>query len=202
MNRGVSSASHSLSNSPPRPKPPGALEREMPLDVVDRIVGVRMRVVVLRQQHRGAEKDRMPPPFRQDLALDLDALDERGVGRQPEPAESTLSATSLIGAGRRRIDRDLRRLAVEIAGRALPVLSFPLIHVHPHRVAVRARKARVDVHERLHPVLAGRNVAQARERMAAIGGADHRPRRQAAAARRTSRRAERPSGPVCSIGVR
>ena len=88
MKRGVSAASHSFSSGPPRPKPPGRAEREMSFLVVHRVVSVRMRVVVLRQQHRGAEKDRMAPPLRQNLALDLDALDERGVGGNLRSAES------------------------------------------------------------------------------------------------------------------
>ena len=59
------------------PESAGRAEREMPLDVVDRIVHVGMLVVVLRQQDRRAEEDRLPPPLRQDLALDLDPLDQR-----------------------------------------------------------------------------------------------------------------------------
>jgi hypothetical protein len=45
------------------------------------------------------------------------------------------------------------------------VLAFPLIHVQPDGVPVRARELRVDVDERLNPVFARRNVAQALHRM-------------------------------------
>ena len=41
----------------------GRIEREMFLDVVDRVADVRVRVVALRQEHRRAEKDRLPPPL-------------------------------------------------------------------------------------------------------------------------------------------
>ena len=148
-------------------------EREMSFLVVHRVVSVGMRVVVLRQKHRGAEKNRMAPPLRENLALNLDAFDERGVRGNLE-GRNHLVGDQLDWGRRRRIDPYLRRLAEQVPRRPLPVLPFPLIHVHPDRVAVRARKARVDVHERLHPVVAGRDVAQARERMPAVIAADDR----------------------------
>ena len=71
-----------------------------------------------------------------------------------------------------RVDADLLRLAVEIAGRDVPVLPFPLVVVHPHGVAVGALELGVDVDERLHEVVAGRQVLQARHRRAQIGRVD------------------------------
>ena len=150
---------------------PRRTEREVPLDVVHRVVDLRVRVVVLRQQDRRAEKDRLPPPLREDLALDLDPLDHRGV-RGGGDRRNDLVSHEPDRRRRCRVDPHLHRIAVEVSRRSLPVLAFPLVHVQPHRVAVRAREARVDVHERLHPVLAGRNVAQARDRMPAIVRAD------------------------------
>src|SRR5262249_18660793 len=63
--------------------------------------------------------------------------------------------------------------AVEVARRGLPPLPFPLVVVHPDHVAVGAGESRIDVDERLHDVVAGRNVAQAVDRKASIGVVDH-----------------------------
>ena len=67
-----------------------------------------------------------------------------------------------VGLG---IERDLHRLAKEVAGRALPVLPFPLVHVQPHRVPVRPVELGVHVHERLGPVGAGGDVGQRPDRV-------------------------------------
>ena len=56
---------------------------------------------------------------------------------------------------------DPNRRALDVAGRSLPVLPFPLIHVQPHGVAVGANELGVDVDECLRPVVAGRKIAQA-----------------------------------------
>ena len=61
---------------------------------------------------------------------------------------------------------DPNRRALDVAGRSLPVLPFPLIHVHPHGVAVGAHELRVDVDERLRPVVARRQIAKALDRIA------------------------------------
>ena len=48
------------------------------------------------------------------------------------------------------------------------MLPFPLVVVHPDDVAIGAFELRVDVHEALHEVFAGRQVAKARDRRAKI----------------------------------
>src|SRR3954462_2867886 len=53
----------------------GRAKREVTLVVNDRVANVRGLVVVLRQQDRGAEEDRMSPPSGEGRALDVDALD-------------------------------------------------------------------------------------------------------------------------------
>ena len=57
-------------------------EREVILDVIDRIADVGMFVVILRQQHRGAEIDRLSPPFTENRALQADSLYHRRIGRR------------------------------------------------------------------------------------------------------------------------
>jgi hypothetical protein len=64
-----------------------------------------------------------------------------------------------------RIDGDLERLGEQISGRALPVLSFPAIRVHPDRLPVGAVVARVDAEEPLCEILAGRNVGERLDRV-------------------------------------
>ena len=81
----------------------------------------------------------------------------------------TLSATSVIGVASTRIQRDFHRVTEEVAGRAFPVLAFPLIHVQPEGLAIGARERRVDVDERLHPVVAGGNVLETGDWMASFG---------------------------------
>ncbi len=68
------------------------------------------------------------------------------------------------------------RLAVQIAGRSVPLLPFPLVHVGLDRVAVGASERRVDIDHRLHPVVAGGDLRDRRERSAARGGVDDRGR--------------------------
>ena len=75
MMRGVSSAIQKLVEGAAAAEAARRAQREVPLLVVDRVTDVGMLIVVLRQQHRRAEEDRMAPPFRQDLALHLDPLD-------------------------------------------------------------------------------------------------------------------------------
>ena len=51
-------------------------------------------------------------------------------------------------------------VADQVARRAREVLALPLIHVGPDRVPIAAGKLRVDIGQRLHVVVAGRDVAQ------------------------------------------
>ena len=177
------------------PEAPRGVEREVPLDVVDRVLDVGMLVVILRQEDRGAEIDRLPPPLGQDLALDLDPLHHVGVGRRRDRRDD-LVGDQRDRRRRRRVDAHPDRIAEEISGRTFPVLAFPLVHVHPHRVPVGAREARVDVDERLHPVLAGGDVGKAADGMAAILGAE-RHRCAGLQLIDVLRKSGTPSGSVC-----
>ena len=55
---------------------------EMSVVVDDWILHGRMLLVAIGQLHDRAEKNRMAPPFRQDVALDLQVLHRRGIGRR------------------------------------------------------------------------------------------------------------------------
>ncbi len=145
-------------------------EREVALDVVHGIAG-GLAIVVARQQHRGAEVDRAAPELRQHRALELEALDVGRVGRNLNRWDH-LIRHQLDRRGLRGIDVELLRRAVQIAGRAHPLLAFPLIVVHPQDVSVGAAEFAVDVHHRLHVVVAGGNVRERIDRRAEIGGVD------------------------------
>src|SRR2546425_1499788 len=56
-------------------------------------------------------------------------------------------------------------LAVQVAGRAVELLAFPLVHVGPDGVAVGAVKLCVDVKHRLDVIVPGGNFLQAAERI-------------------------------------
>src|SRR6266576_5813377 len=114
----------------------------------------------------------MSPPFAENGALHLEALDVFVVVRHGHGRNHFVSDEPNRRAAR-RIPADLLRISVEIARRSLPVLSLPLVHVHPHRVAVGPRKASVDVHERLRPVLPTRQIAQALHGMPERRRVDH-----------------------------
>jgi len=75
---------------------------------------------------------------------------------------------------RARIQAQLLRLADEVPRREVPFLALPLVHVRLDHVAVGAFEGGIDVQHRLHPVLAGRDLARALERPAARLGVDHR----------------------------
>ncbi len=66
------------------------------------------------------------------------------------------------------------RRAHQVARRRREVLPLPLVHVRPDHVPVGAVELRVHVHHRLHPVIAGRDVAQRHERVAERAAVDHR----------------------------
>ena len=74
------------------------------------------------------------------------------------------SCTRIAGAGfGPGFDGDLLRSAVEVAGRLVPLLPFATIHWQLDDGSDRAMKRLVLVQQRLDPVLAGGNLAQALE---------------------------------------
>ena len=76
------------------------------------------------------------------------------------------------GAALGRIDRDLLRRAVEVAGLAVPVLAFALIHGQLERAAVGAMERLVDVEHRLDGILARRDAVERLARIAECGAVD------------------------------
>src|SRR5262245_47738546 len=150
----------------------------MALRVDHRVSHLRMRRVVFRQGDRRAEIDRLAPPLAQNLALNLDALYRVRVRRHLHRRNDLVGHQAnrrgrIVGGG---IEMQLHGSAVEVAWRPPPVLTLPLIHVQPHGVAIGALELRVDVDERLHPIIARGNLAQARDGVAEIVGADRRRR--------------------------
>src|SRR5262245_14351345 len=144
-------------------------EPEVTLPVQNRIPNRGGRVVA-RKQNRGAKVDGPTPELRQDRALDLEPLDEVGVGRDLN-RRNLVRGDELDRLGR-AVDVNTLRLAVEIAGRDVPVLPFPLVVVHPDGVAVGTRELGIDVDEALHVVVAGRQVLEARHGRAQVAGVD------------------------------
>ncbi len=71
----------------------------------------------------------------------------------------------------------LRRLAIQIAGLAVPMLALALIHWQLDRSAVAAVERFVDVEHRLHRVVAGGNLAQDFTRITERSSIDHRATR-------------------------
>jgi len=132
-----------------------------------------MPVVILGQQHCGAEVERMPPEIRQQLAPDLDPLHPSRVGRRHH-RRNRLRQLDLHVVSRRRIEAHPPNLAVQIPGRPVEPLPLPLIHVRPDGVAVRAVKLRVDVHQRLHEIDVIGYVLETLERIPQRLRVDHR----------------------------
>ena len=129
----------------------------MPVVDDQRIVRVGVRIEAFGQKHVRAEIHRAAPEIRQELALDAYVLDVlrilRRLDRRNHLVESQLNGLAAAG-----IDFDLLRLAVEVAGRAAPLLAFAPIHGQFDRVSVFASEGLVAMQERLHPILARGNL--------------------------------------------
>ena len=132
-------------------------------------------VVAAGQQDDGAQVHGVPPPLAENTAPDLHALDPLGVRRNLDRGKDV---------GELQADRRLRsgvythapRGADEVARRERPALALPLVLRGPDDVAVLPAELRVDVEQRLDPVVARRQLAQARVRIAVGAGVDeHRP---------------------------
>ena len=145
--------------------------REVALDVVHGVARVRVLGVAPRQEHRRAEVDGLAPPLREDVALDAEPLHVLRVGRHVGRRDD-LIADEPDGLLLLRVEMHFHRRRVQVPRRAPPVLPLPLVHVQPDGVAVGAGELRVDVHERLHPVVAGRQIPQALDGMAEGGRVD------------------------------
>src|SRR5215475_11594645 len=109
--------------------------REMAVKHHQRVTSFWMLVETVWQQDAGAEVHRASPEFCQPLALNLYVLDVLGVFRRLyrrypliERDRNRLRAS--------RIDLDLSRLAVEIAGSQVPMLPLSAIHRQFHSMPV------------------------------------------------------------------
>ena len=142
-----------------RREPEGGFQLEVVRFEDDRVAQLRMLVVAPGQQDDGPQIQGVSPPFAQDAALDLHAPDPLGVRRR-------LDGWNHVGefeADRRlrcRVHCHALRGADEVARRERPALAFPLILRRPDDMAVLAAVLRVDMNQRLHPVVAGRELPQ------------------------------------------
>src|SRR5690348_9609421 len=124
-----------------------------------------MFVVTLWQKDDGPDVDRMAPELCEHVALNLDVLDELSVGGYLHRWDGAgqIQAHVVTSSG---IEVHALHFAVEIPRGAIKVLPFPLVHVRPNRVAVRAVKLGVNIDQRLHVVVARGDFAQAAQRIA------------------------------------
>src|SRR5262249_38235264 len=139
--------------------------REMAVKHHQRVTSLGMLVETVWHQDAGAEVYRAPPEFRQLLALNLYVLDVSGVlgrlDRRYHLIERDRNRLRLA-----RIDLDLSRLAVEIAGGQVPMLPFSAIHRQLYPMPVRPFEGLVLMQQRLDPVSPGGNLSQAFSRIA------------------------------------
>src|SRR3546814_18003454 len=77
---------------------------------------LRMLVEILGDQNLGADRHRHAPEIGQDLALDADALDPRGVGFARDRTD-LLGERQRDGGARGRIEPDVGWLAIRVAGK-------------------------------------------------------------------------------------
>src|SRR5262245_13788128 len=145
--------------------------REMAVKHHQRVTGFWMLVEAVWQQHACAEVHRASPELRQLLALNFYVLDVPGVlGRLDRRYRLIERYRNRLRPA--RIDLDLSRLAVEIAGSQVPMLPFSAIHRQLHRTPVRPFECFVLMQQRLNPVSPGRNLSQAFPRVAEDGAVD------------------------------
>ncbi len=144
----------------------------MALVVQHGIVRVGMRVKAIGQQNDGAQIHRPSPERAQQLALYAHVFDESGIGGSLDGGDG-LGQRDLHRRARGRIEVDLDRLAVQVAGLAIPMLPFALVHRELQGTAVRAVESFVDVENRLNVIIAGRHIGERVARVAGRGAIDH-----------------------------
>ena len=145
----------------------------MALLIHRRVVGVRMGLVPLREQHRGAEKHGLAPELAEHRALDLHPP-HPFVVRGNLDLRQFLDETQADGEAARRIEPDPLRVAELGARCPVEVLPFPLVAVSPDHVPVGAPKLGVRDEERLDVVVPGRELGEALHRISRGGTVDHR----------------------------
>ena len=145
----------------------------------ERIARLRVRVEPFGHEDVRAQEHRPSPELREALALDplvADVLRGRRIGN----GRDRLVERDLHRAGGRGIDRDLARRAVQVAGRAVPLLALAAVHGQLDRVAVAAAERLVPVQQRLHRVRARGQLAQRLQRIAEDAGLEGRGARPGA----------------------
>ena len=134
----------------------------------ERVARVGVRVEALGQEDVRAEEHVAAPELRQQLAPDAHVLDVLRVGRLGQRRDDLVELETDHGATAAVPSHFLRR-AVEVAGRAAPLLALAAVHRQLDGVAGRQAERLVLVQQRLHRVLARRKLAQRLERVAEHG---------------------------------
>ncbi len=151
----------------------GRAQRKMVLDVHHRIALGGVLVIALGQQDGRADVHWLSPKLAHQLARKLHPLDVLRVGGDLDWRDHLAGLELDVIAGG-RIQMHLLHLAVQISRRFVELLAFPTVHVRPDRVPVGAMKFRVDINQRLHVVIARRQLLHALEGIAEGLGVDHR----------------------------
>jgi hypothetical protein len=126
----------------------------MALDVVHRIIHIRMIFIAFGQKDRSTQIDGLPPEVGQDLALEFNALDPHCIFRHFNGWDDFV-ASERYGFFLGRIEMDFDDVANDVSRRAGPSLALPLIIMHPDRVAIRSLEFCVDIYNALDIVLIG-----------------------------------------------
>src|SRR5437879_9180453 len=109
----------------------------MPLLVDHRIVNVGMRIVSFGQKHRSAQINWLSPKISEQLALDLDVLHVLRVGGHLYGRNGLRQGQADVVSAE-RIKMDALDLAIQVSGRAVELLAFPLVVMRPDDVSVSA----------------------------------------------------------------
>src|SRR4051812_34578960 len=96
---------------------------------------VGVGLISFRQQHRGAQINRLSPELAQQLALYLDVLHILGIARRQRRGNFVVKIEpDLIAGG--RVKMEMADLSKEISRRRVEMLAFPLVHMRPDGMAV------------------------------------------------------------------
>ena len=138
----------------------GGVQAEVILLVHDRVIDIRIIVVTLREQHRRADFDRMPPELGKQLALKFDSPHPLRVLRLRQRRDRIveLERDGLALGG---IEMNALRSADKITRRERPALTLPLIHGSPDDVTIRSSKLGVHMEDGLDVVVTRRELPQA-----------------------------------------
>ncbi len=131
----------------------------------DRKMRLGMLVETFRHQHMGADIDRAAPEFGQKLALDAHMADIFGVGNRLYRGD-LLVERQLDHPALGRIDMDLHRLRIEVAGCDVPMLPLAAVRRQLDGDAVGAVKSFVTVQQALDVIIAGRQLGDVVDRPA------------------------------------